>query len=163
MKEFDIAVIGGGPAGYVSAIRAAQLKLSVAIIEKRATLGGTCLNVGCIPSKALLDSSEHYENATKHFPEHGIGVKDVKMDVAQMHKRKDKVVSEVTSGVDFLMKKNKIERFVGLGTVTSPNEVQITNPADKSVVETLKVKKIILATGSVPIELPTVPLSLIHI
>src|SRR5688572_16325514 len=112
MKEFDLVVIGGGPAGYVSAIRAAQLKMSVAIIEKRATLGGTCLNVGCIPSKALLDSSEHYENALKHFGEHGISVKDVKMDVAQMLKRKDKVVSEVTGGVDFLMKKNKIERLV---------------------------------------------------
>ncbi|MBL8034514.1 MAG: FAD-dependent oxidoreductase, partial [Leptospiraceae bacterium] len=157
MKEFDLAVIGGGPAGYVSAIRAAQLKMSVAIIEKRATLGGTCLNVGCIPSKALLDSSEHYENALKNFAEHGISAKDVKMDVAQMLKRKDKVVSEVTAGVDFLMKKNKIERFVGFGTITGPNEVQVLSPDQKSTVETLKVKKIILATGSIPIELPTVP------
>ncbi|MFO1527023.1 MAG: dihydrolipoyl dehydrogenase [Turneriella sp.] len=157
MKEFDLAVIGGGPAGYVSAIRAAQLKMSVAIIEKRATLGGTCLNVGCIPSKALLDSSEHYENALKNFAEHGISAKDVKMDVAQMLKRKDKVVSEVTAGVDFLMKKNKIERFVGFGTITGPNEVQVLSPDQKSTVETLKVKKIILATGSIPIELPMVP------
>lgn len=157
MKEFDLVVVGGGPAGYVSAIRAAQLKMSVAIVEKRATLGGTCLNVGCIPSKALLDSTEHYDNALKRFGEHGIAVKEVKIDVAQMLKRKDKIVSEVTSGVDFLMKKNKIERFVGFGALTSPTEVTVTNPADKSVVETLKAKKIILATGSVPIELPTVP------
>lgn len=158
MKEFDLIVIGGGPAGYVSAIRASQLKMKVAIVEKRATLGGTCLNVGCIPSKALLDSSEHYETATKKFAEHGIGVKDVKIDVSQMLKRKDKIVSEVTQGVDFLMKKNKIERFVGLGTVIGANEVQVINPADKSVVETLKAGKIILATGSIPIELPTVPI-----
>lgn len=157
MKEFDLVVIGGGPAGYVSAIRAAQLKMSVAIIEKRATLGGTCLNVGCIPSKALLDSSEHYEAALKHFGEHGITVKDVKMDVAQMLKRKDKVVSEVTSGVDFLMKKNKIERLAGFGQITGPNEVAVLDAEKKSTVETLKAKKIIVATGSVPIELPTVP------
>lgn len=156
MKEFDLVVIGGGPAGYVSAIRAAQLKMSVAIIEKRSTLGGTCLNVGCIPSKALLDSSEHYEDAIKHFGEHGIGVKDVKMDVAQMLKRKDKVVSEVTSGVDFLMKKNKIERLLGFGSLVSANEVLVTNPENKTT-ENLKAKKIILATGSIPIELPTVP------
>jgi dihydrolipoamide dehydrogenase len=162
MKEFDLVVIGGGPAGYVSAIRAAQLKMKVAIVEKRATLGGTCLNVGCIPSKALLDSSEHYENALKRFGEHGIGVKDVKMDVSQMLKRKDKVVSEVTAGVDFLMKKNKIERFLGFGQITSPNEVSVVDASTAlgktpTVVETLKAGKIILATGSVPIELPTVP------
>lgn len=157
MKEFDLVVIGGGPAGYVSAIRAAQLKMSVAIIEKRATLGGTCLNVGCIPSKALLDSSEHYEAALKHFGEHGITVKEVKMDVSQMLKRKDKVVSEVTSGVDFLMKKNKIERFAGFGQVTGPNEVAVLDAEKKATVETLKAQKIIIATGSVPIELPTVP------
>ena len=143
MKEFDIAVIGGGPAGYVSAIRAAQLKLSVAIIEKRATLGGTCLNVGCIPSKALLDSSEHYENATKHFPEHGIGVKDVKMDVAQMHKRKDKVVSEVTSGVDFLMKKNKIDVIMGYGKLVTPTKLEVTAAdGSKQIVEA---KNIVIA------------------
>lgn len=151
MKEFDLVVIGGGPAGYVSAIRAAQLKMSVAIIDKRATLGGTCLNVGCIPSKALLDSSEHYENALTNFAAHGISAKDIKMDVAQMVARKDKVVAEVTAGVDFLMKKNKIERFVGLGTITAPNEVRVGE-------EVLKAKKIIIATGSVPIELPTVPI-----
>jgi len=158
MKEFDLVVIGGGPAGYVSAIRAAQLKMSVAIIDKRASLGGTCLNVGCIPSKALLDSSEHYENALKNFAAHGISAKDIKMDVGQMVARKDKVVAEVTSGVDFLMKKNKIERFVGLGTITGPNEVVVLDAEKKATLETLKAKKVIIATGSVPVELPTVPI-----
>jgi dihydrolipoamide dehydrogenase len=156
MKEFDLAIIGGGPAGYVAAVRAAQLKMSVAIIEKRATLGGTCLNVGCIPSKALLDSSEHYENAHKRFAEHGIQAAEIKMDVAQMMKRKDKIVAEVCAGVDFLMKKNKVERFLGVGSLISASEVKISNPADKSE-QTIKAKKIIIATGSVPIELPTVP------
>jgi dihydrolipoamide dehydrogenase len=156
MKEFDLAIIGGGPAGYVAAVRAAQLKMSVAIIEKRATLGGTCLNVGCIPSKALLDSSEHYENAHKRFAEHGIQAAEIKMDVAQMMKRKDKIVAEVCAGVDFLMKKNKVERFLGVGSLVSASEVKISNPADKSE-QTIKAKKIIIATGSVPIELPTVP------
>ncbi|MFZ5630605.1 MAG: dihydrolipoyl dehydrogenase [Spirochaetota bacterium] len=156
MKEFDLAIIGGGPAGYVAAVRASQLKMSVAIIEKRATLGGTCLNVGCIPSKALLDSSEHYESAHKRFAEHGIQAAEIKMDVAQMMKRKDKIVAEVCAGVDFLMKKNKVERFLGFGSLVSATEVKITNPADKSE-QTIKAKKIIIATGSVPIELPTVP------
>ncbi len=156
MKEFDLVIIGGGPAGYVSAIRAAQLKMKVAIVEKRATLGGTCLNVGCIPSKALLDSSEHYENALKNFSAHGISVKDVKIDVAQMVARKDKVVSEVTSGVDFLMKKNKIERFLGTASLQSATEVLVADASGKAI-DTLKAKKIIIATGSVPVELPTVP------
>jgi dihydrolipoamide dehydrogenase len=156
MKEFDLAIIGGGPAGYVAAVRASQLKMSVAIIEKRATLGGTCLNVGCIPSKALLDSSEHYENAHKRFAEHGIQAAEIKMDVAQMMKRKDKIVAEVCAGVDFLMKKNKVERFLGLGSLVSATEVKISNPADKSE-QTIKAKKIIIATGSVPIEIPPVP------
>jgi dihydrolipoamide dehydrogenase len=157
MKEFDLAIIGGGPAGYVAAIRASQLKMSVAIIEKRATLGGTCLNVGCIPSKALLDSSEQYENARKRFAEHGIQAAEIKMDVAQMMKRKDKIVAEVCAGVDFLMKKNKVERFLGIGSLVSASEVKISNPADKSE-QTIQAKKIIIATGSVPIELPTVPI-----
>ena len=157
MKEFDLAIIGGGPAGYVAAIRAAQLKMTVAIIEKRATLGGTCLNVGCIPSKALLESSEQYENALKRFAEHGIQAAEIKMDVAQMMKRKDKIVAEVCAGVDFLMKKNKVERFLGIGSLVSPTEVKIANSADKSE-QTIKAKKIIIATGSVPIELPTVPI-----
>jgi dihydrolipoamide dehydrogenase len=157
MKEFDLAIIGGGPAGYVAAIRASQLKMSVAIIEKRATLGGTCLNVGCIPSKALLDSSEQYENARKRFAEHGIQAAEIKMDVAQMMKRKDKIVAEVCAGVDFLMKKNKVERFLGVGSLVSASEVKISNPADKSE-QTIQAKKIIIATGSVPIELPTVPI-----
>lgn len=156
MKEFDLAIIGGGPAGYVAAIRAAQLKMNVALIEKRATLGGTCLNVGCIPSKALLDSSEHYENAHKRFAEHGILASGLKMDVAQMMKRKDKIVAEVCAGVDFLIKKNKIERFLGVGSLVSANEVKITHPADNSE-QGIRARKIIIATGSVPIELPTVP------
>jgi dihydrolipoamide dehydrogenase len=107
MEEFDVTVIGAGPGGYVAAIRAAQLGMKVAIIEKRKTLGGTCLNVGCIPSKALLDSSEQY-HLTKHkLQDHGISVKDVKIDIPKMIQRKDKVVAEVCDGVDYLMKKIK--------------------------------------------------------
>ncbi|MBV6493749.1 MAG: Dihydrolipoyl dehydrogenase 3 [Turneriella sp.] len=161
MKEFDLVVVGGGPAGYVAAIRAAQLKMSVALVEKRATLGGTCLNVGCIPSKALLDSSEHYENALKNFAEHGISAKDIKIDAAQMVKRKDKVVAEVTAGVDFLMKKNKIERIWGIASLISTTEIEVVpvdNKAKDAQKQTLKAKRIILATGSIPVELPTVPI-----
>ncbi|MCB1142877.1 MAG: dihydrolipoyl dehydrogenase [Leptospiraceae bacterium] len=148
MKEFDITVIGAGPGGYVAAIRAAQLGFKVAIIEKRKTLGGTCLNVGCIPSKALLDSSEQY-HLTKHkLSDHGIEVKDVKLDLKKLLQRKDKVVSEVCDGVDYLMKKNKIERILGTAKLKSSTEIEIT---EKDQSETIRSKNIILATGSVPI------------
>ena len=116
MMKYDIAVIGSGPGGYVGAIRAAQLGKKVAIIEKYNTLGGTCLNVGCIPSKALLDSSEHYHNAKERFGDHGIEVSSVKINMQQMIKRKNEVVDQTCKGIDFLMKKNKIDVFHGVGT-----------------------------------------------
>ncbi len=150
MKEFDYTVIGAGPGGYVSAIRAAQLGLKVAIIEKRKTLGGTCLNVGCIPSKALLDSSEEYHKAKHKLADHGILAKDVKLDLKTLLARKDKVVKEVCDGVDYLMNKNKIQRFLGHGKLISNTEIEITS---ESGTEVIKSKHIILATGSVPISI----------
>ncbi|MEO0779412.1 MAG: FAD-dependent oxidoreductase, partial [Bacteroidota bacterium] len=123
--KYDLTVIGSGPGGYVAAIRAAQLGLKTAIIERYSTLGGTCLNVGCIPSKALLDSSEHYHNAVGKFAEHGIDVKSVKVNMPQMIKRKDEVVEQTCKGVDFLMKKNKIEVLNGYGQVQPGKKVVV--------------------------------------
>lgn len=150
---FDLVVIGGGPAGYVGAIRAAQLGMKVACVEKRNTLGGTCLNVGCIPSKALLHSSELYEQA-KHGEAHGIIAKDVKIDVAAMIKRKDNVVSELTKGIDFLFKKNKVTRFEGHGIIMGKGEVAIKKEGGSP--ESIKTKNILIATGSEVAELPNV-------
>ncbi len=147
MKNYDVVIIGSGPGGYVCAIRCAQLGLSVAIVEKYSTLGGTCLNVGCIPSKALLDSSEHYHNATHTFSEHGIEVKGVKANLAQMIKRKDDVVSQTCSGVKFLMDKNKIDVHQGIGSFKDANTVSITGENGSSEVTG---KNIIIATGSKP-------------
>src|SRR3954468_14762173 len=113
----DVVVIGGGPGGYVAAIRAAQLGLNTVCVEVDKTLGGTCVNVGCIPSKALLSSSEHYEFIGQHAAEHGIGVADVKIDVAKMLKRKDEVVGQNTKGIEFLFRKNKITWAKGFGTL----------------------------------------------
>jgi dihydrolipoamide dehydrogenase len=118
MDKFDVTVIGSGPGGYVAAIRCAQLGFKTALIERYATLGGTCLNVGCIPSKAMLDSSEHYHNATHTFATHGIEVKEVKVNLAQMIKRKADVVKQTCDGINFLMKKNKITVFQGHGSFT---------------------------------------------
>jgi len=152
MEEFDLTVIGAGPGGYVAAIRAAQLGMKTAIIEKRKTLGGTCLNVGCIPSKALLDSSEQY-HLTKHkLEDHGITAKDVKIDISKMIQRKDKIVSEVCDGVDYLIKKNKITRFHGFGKLKNQTEIDITLEDDT--ITTIKSKNIVLATGSTPITFP---------
>ena len=151
MKEFDLTIIGAGPGGYVAAIRAAQLGLKTAIIEKRKTLGGTCLNVGCIPSKALLDSSEEYHKALHKMGDHGIQVGEVQLDLSKLLSRKDKVVKEVCDGVDYLMKKNKIERFLGFGKLVSKNEIEITS---ESGTEKILSKNIILATGSSPIDIP---------
>ena len=115
MSSFDVAVIGSGPGGYVAAIRCAQLGLSTALIEKYDTLGGTCLNVGCIPSKSLLDSSHHYEESIKNFSTHGIDVEgEIKVNLTQMMKRKSEVIEQTTKGIDYLMDKNKITVFHGL-------------------------------------------------
>lgn len=148
MSNFDIVIIGSGPGGYVAAIRCAQLGMKTALIEKYDTLGGTCLNVGCIPSKALLDSSEHYHNATHNFSEHGIDIKDVKANIEQMVKRKNDVVSQTCAGVKFLMDKNDIEVFNGLGSLIDKNTIKITDKEGKE--NSITAKNIILATGSKP-------------
>ncbi len=150
--QYDVIVIGSGPGGYVCAIRCAQLGMKVAIIEKYNTLGGTCLNVGCIPSKALLDSSEHYHNASEKFKEHGLNISGLKLDLKQMIKRKGDVVDQTCKGVEFLMKKNKIEVLTGHGTLTDKNTVSI-QPA-KGETQTITGKNIIIATGSKPITPP---------
>src|SRR5258707_16821 len=136
-EKFDLVVIGSGPGGYVGAIRAAQLGLRTAVVEKDKTFGGTCLNVGCIPSKALLDSSEHFAMAQHDFKNHGIDVGSVKLNLSQMMARKDKVVSELTGGVAFLFKKNKITVFNGKGKLLSANQVEVTMAdSKKEVIET---------------------------
>ncbi len=150
--QYDVIVIGSGPGGYVSAIRCAQLGMKTAIVEKYPTFGGTCLNVGCIPSKALLDSSEHYHNATHTFQEHGIDVKDVKVNIGQMIKRKNEVVSQTTAGITFLMKKNKIDTYEGLGSFKDKNTIKIA--LTKGGEQEITGKNIIIATGSKPTELP---------
>ena len=148
MSNFDITIIGSGPGGYVAAIRCAQLGMKTAIIEKYETLGGTCLNVGCIPSKALLDSSEHFHNATHNFTEHGIDVKEVKANIGQMIKRKNDVVSQTCDGVKYLMDKNKIEVFTGLGSIIDKNTVKVIGNDQKETL--LQTKNILIATGSKP-------------
>ncbi len=148
MSQFDLIVIGAGPAGYVSAIRAAQLGMKTALIEKRKELGGTCLNVGCIPSKALLDSSEKYEMAQHHFADHGIEVTDVKTDIPKMIKRKQSVVDKMTQGINFLMKKNKVTVINGWATIDGPNTVKVDDG------DVYEAKKILIAAGSDVIELP---------
>ncbi|MEL6303801.1 MAG: dihydrolipoyl dehydrogenase [Bacteroidota bacterium] len=153
MNQYDVAVIGSGPGGYVAAIRCAQLGMKTAIIEKYNTLGGTCLNVGCIPSKALLDSSHHYEDAVKHFEEHGIDIPgEVKVNLAQMIARKDAVVDQTTKGVQFLMDKNKIEVYQGVGSFKDATHIDINREGEA--VQTIEAKNIIIATGSKPSTLP---------
>ena len=149
---YDLIIIGSGPGGYIAASTAGQLGLKVACVEKNKTLGGTCLNVGCIPSKALLVSSEHYHYAKERFAAHGIIAKDISLDLPAMMKRKSDVVSQLNKGIEFLFKKNKVERFEGTGTLTAGNQVEVTAAnGDKTV---LTGKHILLATGSVPVELP---------
>jgi dihydrolipoamide dehydrogenase len=151
--EFDLVVIGGGPGGYTGATRAAQLGFKTAIIEKNSTLGGTCLNVGCIPSKALLDSSEHYHDAAHGaLASHGVKVQSVELDLPAMMSRKDKIVKDLTNGVAFIMKKNKIEIFQGTGSITGVNAVRVTSADGKTT--DLHAKQIMIATGSAPVELP---------
>lgn len=150
--QFDVIVIGSGPGGYVAAIRCSQLGLKTAVVEKYSTYGGTCLNVGCIPSKALLDSSEHYHNALHSFKEHGINLKDLKPDLKQMVKRKDEVVANTTGGISFLFKKNKISAYQGMGSMVDKNTVKVSKADGTS--ETLTGKNVIIATGSKPTQLP---------
>ncbi len=147
--KYDVVIIGSGPGGYVAAIRSAQLGFKTAIIERYDTLGGTCLNVGCIPSKALLDSSEHYHNAKEKFANHGINITGVKVDIRQMIQRKDKVVSETCAGVKFLMKKNKIAVHHGHGSFASPKKINIQKTDGTT--EVIEGDKIIIATGSKPV------------
>lgn len=152
MSKYDVAVIGSGPGGYVAAIRCAQLGMKTAIIEKYNTLGGTCLNVGCIPSKALLDSSHHYEDAMKHFEEHGIEIPgEVKLNFKKMIDRKQAVVDQTTKGIDFLMNKNKIDVFTGTGAFKDATHIEVSDGKKK---ETIEAKHIIIATGSKPATLP---------
>ena len=151
--SYDLIVIGSGPGGYTGAIRAAQLGLKTAVVEKDKTLGGTCLNVGCIPSKALLDSSEHYHFAKEGMAVHGIKTSSVSLDLKAMMNRKSKIVKELTGGIQYLFKKNKIDRLEGTGSLVSENKVQIKNNSDT---KTIEGKNIMIATGSVPNALPNI-------
>lgn len=157
-EKFDLIVVGGGPAGYVAAIRAAQLGLKTAVIEMRKTYGGTCLNVGCIPSKALLESSEHYHYAKTKLSKHGVKVADVELDLPQMMKRKEAVVRQLTTGIAGLLKKNKIESVIGKGKLLSSGNgehlVEVESEAGKRV---LTAPRVLLATGSEPSSLPFLP------
>lgn len=152
MSTYDVAIIGSGPGGYVAAIRCAQLGMKTAIIEKYNTLGGTCLNVGCIPSKALLDSSHHYEDAMHHFEEHGIEIPgEVKINFKKMIERKAAVVEQTTKGIDFLMNKNKIDVFTGMGSFKDATHIEIKGEGKP---QTIEAKNTIIATGSKPSSLP---------
>jgi dihydrolipoamide dehydrogenase len=154
MPSFDLIIVGGGPAGYTAAIRAAQLDLNTAIIDKREVLGGTCLNIGCIPSKALLLSSDHYHFAQHQAARHGLKFENVSFDLAQMMNRKQDVVRQLTQGLEFLMKKNKITRLFGVGQVVAPGKVVLTKKDGSQ--EELQGKHVVLASGSVPAELPNI-------
>ena len=154
--DYDVTVIGSGPGGYVAAIRCAQLGMKTAIIERYNTLGGTCLNVGCIPSKALLDSSEHYHNATHKFEEHGIDISGVKVNLEQMMKRKDDVVSKTCDGVSYLMNKNKIDVHTGHGSFVDKNTIKISPKDGKGESKQITSKNVIIATGSKPVIIPGV-------
>lgn len=150
MNNYDVAIIGSGPGGYVCAIRCSQLGLKTALIEKYNTLGGTCLNVGCIPSKAMLDSSHQYHDALHKFAEHGIEIGTPKVDFKKMVERKQSVVDQMTKGVDFLMKKNKIDVYTGLGSFVDANTIQVKGTKK----EHISAKNIVIATGSKPGGLP---------
>ena len=153
MNQYDVTVIGSGPGGYVAAIRCAQLGLKTALIEKYDTLGGTCLNVGCIPSKALLDSSEHYHNAHSVFQEHGIELSDLRVNMPQMNDRKNGVVKANTDGIVYLMKKNKIDVLHGLGSFVDKTHIKIV-PTGGGEEQQIETKNVIIATGSKPTVLP---------
>ena len=146
--EYDLVVIGAGPGGYVAAIRAAQLGLKTACVDKRAELGGVCLNVGCIPSKVLLDSSERYEQAKTGIAEHGIRASGIELDLSVMMARKEKVVSDLTKGIEFLLKKNKVERIVGAASITAPGEVGVS--LNDGTTTNLTARNLLISTGSEP-------------
>lgn len=155
MSKYDVVVIGSGPGGYVAAIRCAQLGMKTAIIEKYDVLGGTCLNVGCIPSKALLDSSHHYEDALKHFKDHGIEIPgDIKLNFKKMVERKASVVEQTTKGIVFLMDKNKIDVFHGTGSFKDATHILVSGEKE----EVIETKNVIIATGSKPSSLPFIKL-----
>ncbi|MBL4939645.1 MAG: dihydrolipoyl dehydrogenase, partial [Lutibacter sp.] len=156
MNKYDVTIIGSGPGGYVAAIRCAQLGLKTAIIEKYNTLGGTCLNVGCIPSKALLDSSHHFYDASKHFTTHGIDISGLKVNFKQMIARKNDVVSQTSGGINFLMDKNNIDLYQGIGSFEDATHIAILKTDGKS--ETIEASNIIIATGSKPANLPFIKL-----
>ena len=150
--QYDVVVIGSGPGGYVAAIRCAQLGMKTAIVERYPSYGGTCLNVGCIPSKALLDSSEHYHNLEKNFKTHGIEASGIKLDFGRMIARKEEVVKQTTEGIAYLFKKNKIDAFQGHGSFVDKNTIRIKGDDEKE--KTIQTKKVIIATGSKPSSLP---------
>src|SRR5256884_2692151 len=152
MDKFDVVIIGSGPGGYVAAIRAGQLGLKTAIIEKDKELGGTCLNVGCIPSKALLTSSDHFVFAKKEAAKHGIMIDKVSVDLSKMQQRKDKVVKTMNGGVRALMKTNKVTTFEGLGSIIAPGKVSVKSSSGAT--QEIETKNILIATGSAPVELP---------
>ncbi len=161
-EQYDLIVIGGGPGGYVAAIRAAQLGLKTACIDMNSgadgkpALGGTCLNVGCIPSKALLDSSKHFQHVKGEYAEHGIQVDEVQMDIGQMQQRKQGIVKKLTGGVAGLLKANKVTTYHGHGRLLADRQVEVALAgADETL--SLQAKNVILAAGSVPIELPGIP------
>jgi dihydrolipoamide dehydrogenase len=154
-ESFDIVIIGGGPGGYVAAIRAAQLGMRVACVERGARLGGTCLNIGCIPSKALLQSSEKFAEATHSFAAHGVKLGGIELDLATMMARKDKVVGDLTKGIEFLFKKNKIAWIKGTGRITAPGKIAV-QLVDGGGTQELDAKSIIIATGSDSLALPGV-------
>ena len=152
--SYDVVIIGGGPGGYNCAIRAGQLGLKTAIIESRGKLGGTCLNVGCIPSKALLHASEYFEAATKTFPGMGVKISGLELDLPQMLKQKDDAVDGLTKGIEFLMKKNKVDYIKGFGRIAGKGRVEVTGPDGAK--QTLETKNIVVATGSEPTPLPNI-------
>src|ERR1700730_7978836 len=152
MEKFDVVIIGSGPGGYIAAIRSGQLGLKTALVEKEKELGGTCLNVGCIPSKALLTSSDHFMFVKKEAANHGIVINDAHVDLAKMQQRKDKVVKTFNSGVRSLMKTNKVTVLEGLGTITVPGKVSVKS--SKGETQEIEAKNIVIATGSAPVELP---------
>lgn len=153
-SHFDLIVLGAGPGGYVASVRAAQLGLKVACVEKESALGGTCLRVGCIPSKALLESSERYEEVKNHYAVHGVDVLGVELNLDQMMARKNKIVKTLTTGVAYLFRKNKIKRFEGLGTLLGEGKVQVSKEGSEP--QEISADKILIATGSYAANLPNI-------